>query len=73
MSKALLEKMPFFQFKGFNDVIARYKKRVTQKRTFNQTVKELSAMTDRELMDIGLHRSEIKRVAMEFSYDNWLD
>ena len=32
---------------------------------YTRTLNELSAMSNRELADIGLHRSEIPRVATE--------
>jgi len=37
---------------------SRYKK-------YRQTVRELSAMTDRELGDIGISRYDIKRIAKQ--------
>lgn len=34
-------------------------------RKFRQTVNELGRMSNRELHDLGIHRSEIRRVAKE--------
>ena len=35
---------------------------------YNKTVRELSDMSGRELADLGLHRSEIRRVAHDSVY-----
>lgn len=40
------------------DMIGRY-------RVFRQTYDELSALSDRQLADLGLHRSMITRIAMD--------
>ena len=37
--------------------------RFTAWRTYRQTVRELSALSDRELDDIGLHRGSIRNYA----------
>ncbi|OED48780.1 DUF1127 domain-containing protein [Leisingera sp. S232] len=39
-------------------------------RLYRQTVNELSALTARDLADLGLNRSEIKRVAYQAAYEN---
>jgi len=39
-------------------------------RLYRQTVNELSALTSRDLADLGLNRSEIKRVAYQAAYEN---
>lgn len=36
-----------------------------RRRLYNQTVRELSALSNRELHDLGLHRAMITRVALE--------
>lgn len=36
----------------------------------NKTYKELNRLTDAELRDIGIHRSNIRAIAMEQFYDN---
>lgn len=41
------------------------KTRITQWKKFNTTVAELSAMSNRDLTDIGILRSDIRRVARE--------
>lgn len=37
-------------------------------RTYRRTVKELSVLSSHNLADLGLHRSEIRRVAHETVY-----
>ncbi len=39
--------------------------RAEMKAVYNKTWRELSAMSNRDLADIGLHRSDIPRVATE--------
>lgn len=43
---------------------------IRRRRQYRQTVDELSHMSDAELADIGIHRCEISRIAMESTYDN---
>jgi uncharacterized protein YjiS (DUF1127 family) len=43
---------------SFNDARARRK-------VYRQTVRELSALSSRDLADLGIHRSMITRVALE--------
>ena len=42
--------------------------RVASYRVYRKTVNELSALTSRELDDLGLSRSMIKRTALEAAY-----
>ncbi|MEX0368551.1 MAG: DUF1127 domain-containing protein [Ruegeria sp.] len=50
---------------GFFALIEAAKTRYTRHRVYRQTVNELSALSGRELADLGLHRSMIKRVAQQ--------
>lgn len=51
-------------------VIAEYKERAQRARVFRTTRDELNALTGRELADLGISRSEIKRIAYEAAYKN---
>ena len=39
-----------------------------QRKVYNTTLRELSVLTDRELADLGIARSQIKGIAMEAAY-----
>jgi len=39
-----------------------------RRRVFKQTVRELQALSNRELADLGIHRAMITRVANEAAY-----
>ncbi|MFO1032628.1 MAG: DUF1127 domain-containing protein [Hyphomicrobiales bacterium] len=41
------------------------KTRITAWKRYNRTVAELSALTNRELSDLGIARTDIQRVARE--------
>ena len=41
-----------------------------RQKQINKTIKELSALTDRELLDIGITRGMIRSIAMETYFDN---
>ncbi len=43
--------------------------RHAQRRVYNQTLTELGALSNRDLADLGLHRSELPRVAWDASQD----
>ncbi|MEX0367928.1 MAG: DUF1127 domain-containing protein [Ruegeria sp.] len=43
--------------------------RHAKRRVFRATFDELNALSNRELADLGLHRSELKRVAWESAAD----
>lgn len=40
----------------------------TQRKLFNETVRELNALSGRELADLGISRSEIRHVAWHATY-----
>lgn len=43
--------------------------RIARRRVYRQTLRELSALSTRELQDLGLSRSEIRRVAWQAAND----
>lgn len=61
--KALLASTPLAWVEELSARFARY-------RLYRRTVNELNSLTGRELADLGLHRSMIKRVAYQASYEN---
>lgn len=44
--------------------------RIARRRAFKQTLRELSSLDARALSDLGLHRSQIHRIAYEAAYMN---
>ncbi|MEM6372738.1 MAG: DUF1127 domain-containing protein [Pseudomonadota bacterium] len=50
---------------GFFDAAAA---RQATRRVYNTTLRELDALDNRELADLGMHRSELKRIAWEAAY-----
>ncbi len=43
--------------------------RLARRAAFRTTLRELSALSDRELADLGLNRSVIRRVAYQAAYE----
>ncbi|MDZ4136884.1 MAG: DUF1127 domain-containing protein [Paracoccaceae bacterium] len=52
----------------FGMAVKSVKLAMQRRRVFNQTVRELNALSSRDLADLGLHRSMITRVALEAAY-----
>ena len=50
------------------DLIASWRRALEKRRIYRQTVRELSALSTRELNDLGINRSMISRIAMEAAY-----
>ncbi|MEX0307300.1 MAG: DUF1127 domain-containing protein [Ruegeria sp.] len=55
---------------GIAALIEGAKARFTRYRLYRQTVNELSELSNRELADLGLHRSMIRRLAMQATEDH---
>ena len=51
-----------------SSVVKMVREAVARRQLFNQTVVELSALSDRDLTDLGLSRSSIADVAREAAY-----
>ena len=49
-------------------MLSRAADRHAKKRVYNTTYSELSALTGRELADLGIHPTEIKRISWEAAY-----
>ncbi|MFD1343745.1 DUF1127 domain-containing protein [Litorisediminicola beolgyonensis] len=49
----------------FETFTASLRTALQRRRVFSRTLKELSALSDRELADLGLHRSMLRRIAQE--------
>lgn len=47
------------------DILSRLRHAYARRRQYNKVLRELSAMSDRELTDINLCRGDIRRVARE--------
>lgn len=53
------------RFSGF---VAQFKANLARRAVYNQTVRELVILTDRELADLGISRADIRAVAHEAAY-----
>jgi len=60
MTEAILTAARWLNFDGIADLIRDYKRKQAQKALERRTYKELSALTDRELHDLGIGRSDIR-------------
>jgi uncharacterized protein YjiS (DUF1127 family) len=54
----------------FAGLVASFKIAAARRAIYNQTQRELFALTDRELNDLGIERSNIAQVAHEAAYGN---
>jgi uncharacterized protein YjiS (DUF1127 family) len=54
---------------GFAGIVETIRARRARRKVFNQTFRELSSLSNRELADLGLGRSEIRRVAYQAAYE----
>lgn len=52
----------------FSGLLAQVKVMIARRAVYNQTVRELNVLTDRELADLGLSRYDIETVAREAAY-----
>ncbi len=51
------------------DMMDTVRQQRARRKVFNATFRELQALSNRELADLGLGRSEIRRVALQAAYD----
>jgi uncharacterized protein YjiS (DUF1127 family) len=54
---------------GFSGFLASLSERLRQYRVYRETYNELSTLSDRELNDLGMSRSMIRRLAIEASHE----
>ena len=59
---------PVSFYDRFAALVAGAKDLITRRRVFNQTLFELSHLSDRDLSDLGLSRANITDVAREAAY-----
>lgn len=52
----------------FGETLKSLKETMHRRRVYRTTVRELSALSGRELADLGMHRSMISEVAREAAY-----
>lgn len=45
-----------------------YGERMARYRLYRSTLRELAELNDRELVDLGIHRSQIEAIALESAY-----
>ena len=55
---------------GIAALVENAKTRFARYRMYRQTVNELAGLSDRALADLGLHRSMIRRVALQAAEDH---
>jgi len=55
-------------FRRLSNAVTNYREMRQRNRVFRQTRRELNALTERELADLGIARSMITRIAREAAY-----
>jgi uncharacterized protein YjiS (DUF1127 family) len=53
-----------------SNVFATLAERHAKRRVFNTTLNELGSLSNRDLADLGISRSEVRRIAWEAAYTN---
>ena len=53
---------------GVAEIFGDLRRRYSQYRTYHKTLSEMRQLSDRELADLGLHRSMLKRLALQAVY-----
>jgi len=52
-----------------NALIAEYRGKAARRKIYRETVQELESLSTRDLSDLGLNRSEIRRIAYQAAYE----
>jgi len=70
MGFSIALRQPIFRYLGEDISATVYAavRRLDRYRTYRRTIRELAQLTAHDLADLGLHRSEIRRVAYESVY-----
>jgi len=63
MTQAILTAAQWLNFDGLADLIRDWRRSRAQKALERSTIKQLSALSDHELRDLGISRSEITSIA----------
>lgn len=57
-------------FEGFSGLVKSVKLAIERRAVFHRTLRELNSLTDRDLADLGISRSQIRALAQEAAYGN---
>lgn len=57
----------FFQMPAFVDAVLEH---ISRRRLYRRTLNELGSLSNRQLADLGLNRSMLRRVAWQAAYEN---
>jgi uncharacterized protein YjiS (DUF1127 family) len=53
---------------GVSNAVKNVRERFEQYQVYRTTLRELSALSGRELADLGMHRSQIRSIALDAAY-----
>lgn len=53
---------------GFATLVANVREALARRKVYRQTLTELKSLSERELGDLGIHRSMLTRIALEAAY-----
>ncbi|KQB14076.1 DUF1127 domain-containing protein [Rhodobacter capsulatus] len=53
---------------GFSSLVASIREALARRKVYRQTLAELRSLSNRELNDLGMHRSMLTRIALEAAY-----
>lgn len=54
----------------FNAIVADYRAKAAQRKIYRDTLNELRNLSNRDLDDLGLNRTMLKRIAYQAAYEN---
>ncbi|ETD84088.1 DUF1127 domain-containing protein [Rhodobacter capsulatus] len=53
---------------GFSNFLTSIREALARRKVYRQTLAELRSLSNRELNDLGMHRSMLTRIALEAAY-----